>query len=164
MAQDAEKLAEQGERLRELKKMARVTQRQISDAVGISERQVGRWLAGTSDIDPQNLKKVAAFFCSTPDYIEYGAAVRTRGATPDPFVPDEVRQQLDAIKDRLTALEDQMGQLVGLMTGDLEKTALLTDGIVKAVERALSLRAREAGLPDRRRAQPQSPGTQRPAA
>src|ERR1035437_5472637 len=50
MAQDAEKLAAQAERLTELKKLGRPTFKEIGEAIGITERQVQRWFAGDGDV------------------------------------------------------------------------------------------------------------------
>lgn len=108
MAQDAEKLAAQAERLRALKKIARgVTFKDIADAAGVTERQAQRWFAGDGDIGPASLKKLAKFFGTTQDYIEYG---RLQRGVPDPFAGDPVRAQLTRIE---IALSDLVDRLVG---------------------------------------------------
>src|ERR1035437_7218412 len=72
MAQDAETLAAQAERLTELKKLGRPTFKEIGEAIGITDRQVQRWFAGDGDVGRERLKKLADFLGTTPDYIQYG--------------------------------------------------------------------------------------------
>lgn len=108
MAQDAEKLAEQAARLRDLKKRARVTFRQIGDAIDVTERQVQRWLAGHSEIGPENLKALADYLDTTPDFIEYGER-RPGNAAPDLFptlTPKALAAQLDRIETAVEHLTD----------------------------------------------------------
>lgn len=121
MAQDAEKLAAQAERLRHLKSQARgLTNGKIANEVGVTERQVQRWMArrNTSDIDPENLKKLARFLGTTPDYIEYGGRNRrqTNGPTPALLEPGTDSARLSAIEDRLERIERQLELLVGVST------------------------------------------------
>ena len=106
MARDAEQLAGQVERLRALKAQARVNYRQIADAVGVTERQAQRWMSleAASDIEPHNLMKLAAYFGTTADFIEYGPVDRV--TTPDPFPVsqlDRIEAKLDEVLDWLAA-------------------------------------------------------------
>lgn len=64
MAQDADKLAGQAARLRDLKKRARCTFPDIAEAVPAGERQVQRWFRGESEVGPDNLKPLAKFLKS----------------------------------------------------------------------------------------------------
>lgn len=116
MAQDAEKLAAQASRLRELKGMARgLTFRQIGDAVGVTERQAQRWFSGESDPGAENLRKLAGFLGSSPDYIEYGVVKKLRpdrapDLMGDPSHPQaaqlvKIETKLDEILEKLTQLE-----------------------------------------------------------
>jgi transcriptional regulator with XRE-family HTH domain len=106
MAQDAEKLAAQGERLRELKDFAAVTYREISDAVGVTERQVQRWFSGESEVNGTNIKALAAFLGSTPDYIEYGVLKRERpDSQPQASQLDRIEARLNELIERLVAAE-----------------------------------------------------------
>lgn len=124
MAQDAEKLRAQGERLRELKKQARgLTFRQIADAVAVTERQAQRWFAGESEISGDNLRALAKFMGTTPDYIEYGVVHRPRvDATPNLLdqlaAPDVLLERLQHIEEgaaergkRLAKLEQRLGRI-----------------------------------------------------
>lgn len=116
MAQDAEKLAAQGERLRELKDLARgVTYRKISDALNVSERQVQRWFAGESEISGENLKALAEFLGTSPDYIEYGVIKRLRPDDPPDLLGrlsgdgyGEIKTQLDGIEGMLESLMERL--------------------------------------------------------
>jgi transcriptional regulator with XRE-family HTH domain len=112
MAKDAEKLDAQAERLRALKDQARgVTFRKIADAVGVTERQVQRWFAGDSDIDGDNIDRLAAFLGTSADYIEYGTM---RRATPDLFAADG-SDRLKAIEERLADIEANQRALLAAM-------------------------------------------------
>jgi transcriptional regulator with XRE-family HTH domain len=108
MAQDAEKLAAQAERLTELKKLGRPTFKEIGEAIGITERQVQRWFAGDGDVGRESLKKLADFLGTTPDYIEYGVTRRERADTPDLSLAGEplatITARLDSIEAKLDAL------------------------------------------------------------
>lgn len=115
MAKDAEKLAVQAERLRALKDQARgITFRKIADAVGVTERQAQRWFAGHSDIEDENLEKLAEFLGTSADYIEYGTM---RRETPDPFSlnGDGTNERLARIEDRLTEIETTQKALLSAM-------------------------------------------------
>lgn len=108
MAKDAERLAEQAQRLRDLKRFARVTNRDIADATGVTERQVQRWTSESqpSDIESQNLKKLAAYLGTSPDYIEYGTDRKRAG------IPKLLESlDLEAKIDLLVGLPDQISQL-----------------------------------------------------
>jgi transcriptional regulator with XRE-family HTH domain len=103
MAKDAERLAAQAERLTALKEQARgVTFRKVAEAVGVTERQAQRWFAGDSDIDDDNLVRLATYFGTTPDYIEYGTMKRD---TPEPFPAN------DGFADRLLEIERRLVQI-----------------------------------------------------
>src|ERR1035437_4655649 len=82
MAQDAEKLAAQAERLTELKKLGRPTFKEIGEAIGITERQVQRWFAGDGEAGRKSHKRPPASLGTPPVYIEYGVPRRKRAAPP----------------------------------------------------------------------------------
>lgn len=112
MAKQAEELASQAERLRDLKRQARgVTFKNIADATGATERQAQRWFAGDSDIGPENLKALARFLGTTPDYIEYGTVARKRGPTPN-VVNDLSADHLDRLEAKLDEILDQLAALM----------------------------------------------------
>src|ERR1035437_865456 len=83
MAQDAEKLAAQAERLTELKKLGRPTFKEIGEAIGITERQVQRCLAGEGVVGGEVLKRLPPFLGTPPDYMGYGGPRGEGADTPD---------------------------------------------------------------------------------
>lgn len=92
--------------------------------------------------------------------------------TPDPFARDgtdadrrlDTDAQLTELRREVADVKDQLGQLVGLLTGDPTKTAVISDALVRALERAMSQRAREAGKPGRPRPPRPPEEEERPAA
>ena len=130
MAQDAQKLAGQAERLRELKaeiervRSKRLTYREISDEVGVVERQVQRWFSGTSDFEPDSLKRLADVLDTTPDYIEYGDRQDRRlEETPD-LVGAMTR---DDIATRLAQIEDSQAQIIARLDKLSDHVGLLNE-------------------------------------
>lgn len=154
MAKDAEDLAAQAERIRDLRESKHLTQPEVADAVGVSLRGYQLWEAADSDPGPRNLKALAEYHDVTADYIAFGCE-RPRGETPnltDALNGDELSRLETSIKtqtERVDALELAVSELVGLLSGEPGQTANLGDRLVKSLERAMSLRAREAGRPSR---------------
>lgn len=121
MARDAEKLADQGQRIKQLREAMRtaenkrVTQPVVAEAVGVTPRAYQEWESGRGDMKPENVKALADFFETTPDYIEYGVEARDRSDTPDltesltgepPWVG-----RLEGKIDRMLKLFDELNEL-----------------------------------------------------
>ena len=115
MAKDAEKLAAQAQRIGELRAAKRVTQPDVADAVGVTLRAYQAWEAGDGGVGPQNIKKLAAYFGTTPDYIEYGTTPRT--STPDLMAEISAgattAEQLAEVNSRLNRLQAVLEELAG---------------------------------------------------
>jgi transcriptional regulator with XRE-family HTH domain len=131
MAQDVEKLAAQAQRLKDLRAAKgrslgrRVTQEIAADAIGVTLRAYQAWEAG-GGIDPDNLKKAADFFETTPDFIEYGerqqAPMERNGRSPD------LLAALTGVPERLAAIEERVAhvpELLELVSGLDEQVRLL---------------------------------------
>ena len=131
----------------------------------VNENQVYRWEKGRHQPNPDTLEALAKVLKC--DVATFMSPPPTQTETPDLF-PDETpadpESQIAALTSEVALLREQVGQLVGLLTGDPEKTAMLSDALTKALEKALSQRAREAGLPDRRLRQRPPGATRKPAA
>lgn len=110
MARDAELLAAQGERIRELRARARKSQEKVAYEVGVSARRYRDWEAGRGGLHPDRLKELASYFGTTEDFIEYG---HVQGDTPDLFNGE----------DRLARLERKIDAMSSLLQG-IEATVL----------------------------------------
>lgn len=111
MAKDAEKLVAQAERIKELRAAKRVTQPEAAEAVGVSLRAYQAWELADSGLNPQNIKALAGYFNTTPDYIEYGDE---RAAAPDlmgELAAGELVAQLTRIEDALDDLKRELAEL-----------------------------------------------------
>ena len=104
MAKDAEQLAAQGNRLAELRALARVSQETAAHKIGVSTRAYREWELGRGGFSDDNIKAAAHYFGTTPDYIEYGVIRRKRSETPDLG---------NAVLDRI---EDKLDQILALLT------------------------------------------------
>lgn len=143
MAQDAEKLAEQGARIKALREQMRtdegkkVTQPNVADAVGVSLRGYQNWEAGDGGLRPENVMALAKFFDTTEEYIEYG----DRRAEQTPDLVSELGSgdvsQLDRIEAKLervlTALEEPEAS-------DLDEALDAIDEVVAAAQEKSSSR------------------------
>jgi transcriptional regulator with XRE-family HTH domain len=109
MARDAEKLAAQGKRIRDLRDSARVSQEVAARNVGVTLRAYQRWERGEGEISPDNIQNLAKYFDTTPDYIEYGVMQAPRGDTHAPA------DRLEAIEDRLEAIEQRLDKIIQLL-------------------------------------------------
>lgn len=127
MARDAEKLAAQSDRIKELRKFARVSQEVAAGAVGVTLRGYQRWERGEGELKGDNLKKLAAYFSTTPDYIEYGTMRRD---TPDPFPSTNgtVESELADIKQELADIKASQLALLG----DLQEIRRALQSLAKA--------------------------------
>lgn len=107
MAREAEELAEQADRIKKLRALSRKSGEDVAGEIGVSYRTYQRWEGAEGEISTDNLKKLAAYFGTTPDYIEYG--VVERGTTPNPFPSSspDLAQQLAEIKELLVQAKEE---------------------------------------------------------
>lgn len=150
------------------REVAKRIQDQVPE-MGADKQRVSDWERGVNvPSDPYKPAIVKAL--EVPDIGYFYETPDVREETPDPFADaakdgDGTRdQQLAELRQDVADLKEQVGQLVGLLTGDPAKTAILSDALVKALERALSQRAREAGKPGRPRPPRPPEEEERPAA
>jgi transcriptional regulator with XRE-family HTH domain len=118
MAEDAELLHAQGQRLKDLRERKgvtkdgdRVTQRVVADVIGVTERAYHDWENGSSDIKPENLKALADYYETTRDYIKYGVSRREAPDLAAALDGDGAR--LDRIEFTLDVVLGALEQLVG---------------------------------------------------
>lgn len=79
-------------RIKELRKMRHVTQKELSNFLGVAQNTLSYWEQGKYDIDNASLKKLADYFGVTVDYL----LGRTDDPNPPkPRLPDELQALLD---------------------------------------------------------------------
>jgi transcriptional regulator with XRE-family HTH domain len=107
MVRDAERLAAQGGRLKELRLGMRVSQETAAHNIGVSVRAYRDWEGGKGGINAEHLKAVAEYFSTTEDWIEYGEFIRERPIL-QPFPTTNV---LARIEKKISQLEEQVSLL-----------------------------------------------------
>lgn len=166
----AEHTALIGRRIAEAREDADLTQAELAAKIpGKADgTQISKWERGIHRPGDDTLARIAeatgkplAWFHTKPAEKANGTPALMDALDPEPA---DVVARLDSLEQGLARLEDQMGQLVGLLTGDPSKTAIISDALVKALERAMGQRAREAGRPARRPPRRPLGEDERPAA
>jgi transcriptional regulator with XRE-family HTH domain len=98
-----------GNRIRQLRDASPHTNRSIAEHVGVGERAVANWVAGTTGITYDNAKKVAELFERDATWLWAGDPEATPdlvgalGADPYAEQLDEINRKLDEILKRLPA-------------------------------------------------------------
>lgn len=123
MAKDAEQLAAQGRRLKELRARKRVSQETAAYEIGVSTRAYRNWEGG-GGIKDGNVPKVAEYFAVSADFLEYG---HERGPVPDLMAnlsPDDLGQRLDRMEDALNEIREMLvdADVVRLDAADRKQT------------------------------------------
>ena len=67
------------QRLKELRKSRRVSQRALAVALGVTQQAVGKWEMGRSTPDPATIARIADFFGASADYL-LGCSGQRQGA------------------------------------------------------------------------------------
>lgn len=145
---DAQRLAAQGQRIRDLRALKRVSQQEAAVAIGVSIRAYASWELGTSGLHSDNLKTLSDYFETTPDYIEYGRN-RGRHETPDISATLDIGAE---ILTRLIRLESKLNDL----TTDLDQMRLTAAETVARDAEALA-RNEAAHQPTRQSRRSQHP-------
>lgn len=130
MAKDAEKLAAQGLRIKELRSFARVSQEAVARGINVTVRAYQRWEGGVGDPEPENLKNLASYFGTSEDYIEYGVM---KQPTPDLMASKEPGD----VEERLRALEVVVSRLSELVQLLRAETATRDAEVLKRIDAAL---------------------------
>ncbi|HIY07797.1 MAG TPA: XRE family transcriptional regulator [Firmicutes bacterium] len=68
------------QRLKELRKSRRVSQRALAAALGVTQQAVGKWEMGRSTPDPATIARIADFFGASADYLLGCSGQRQRAA------------------------------------------------------------------------------------
>lgn len=108
---------EQGARLRQMRRQKRVSQETVAREVGVTMRGYQAWERGEARPQVHRLERLAAYFETTPDFIEYGR-LKLRDETPELAsaldfgavtvrLLGDVLRKLDAIEVRLDNREAQ---------------------------------------------------------
>jgi transcriptional regulator with XRE-family HTH domain len=138
MAREAEQLAAQGARIKELREALRtdegkrVTQPAVAEAVGVTPRAYQDWEAGRGGMKSENTKALANYFDVTEEYIVYGNDEPT-DETPDlagAFNNErvDIPAQLDRIEKKLDTILAFIGPLdVDQLTAFLQAVGAQTE-------------------------------------
>lgn len=133
---DKGRLKAQGERIRELRKLARMSQEAIAREVGVTMRGYQAWERGESEIRFENLTRLADVLKVTPDFIEYGRP-RARGETPDMAktldIGAEILKRLGEVQ---TQVENLAAQQLELQRRQITLYALIERLVADQVESA----------------------------
>lgn len=109
MASDAKRLREQGDRIERL----RVEKQQLEDRkivqetaaaeIGVSARQYRTWEGPGAAIRFENLQKLAAYYGTTTNFIEYGedTEIASQQAAAEPAEALDVARQFSEIREQL---------------------------------------------------------------
>jgi transcriptional regulator with XRE-family HTH domain len=102
-----------GERVRQARDRARLSQRQLASNVGVDKRAVQGWEAGESGITWPNLKRLAKQLDVSADWLRLGDELSDVPAAPDPrsFTPEQVIEA--AAQAAAGAIEKALGPVNG---------------------------------------------------
>ena len=91
-------------RIAELRMNKGVTQKTVAAAIGITEGSYGKYEQGLNIPKADNLKKLADYFETTPEYILYGKKVEPSAELTrllEDFTPEEQEKIVKALKELL---------------------------------------------------------------
>jgi transcriptional regulator with XRE-family HTH domain len=137
MAADAEQLHAQAQRIRKLRKDKGrrggvfISQETAAHGIGVSSRTYRTWEAEGAELKLENLKALAAYYDTVPDYIERG--LTHPAPTPDLGKPT----QLERIEQAVVAIDEKIERLM-LELSDREMAAV--ELVDKALQRVLDSR------------------------
>jgi DNA-binding XRE family transcriptional regulator len=113
MAADVERLHEQAERIKRLRREKErrdgisISQETAAYAIGVSSRTYRTWEGQGATLQFDNLKALADYYETTTGYIEHGQHVETPDLSSDgqPAQLDRIEQKLDQVLSLLQAQE-----------------------------------------------------------
>ena len=83
-------------RLKEIRKIKGLTQKQVAEHIGITQNAYSYWETGRNKIDNESLKKLADFFGVSVDYLLGRDTIEGSGENVDP----EVLEYIEELKKR----------------------------------------------------------------
>jgi len=107
-----------GSRIEKLMGEQRVSQRELAQTLGASQRTIQKWLAG-GPMRPANVRRCAEALGVTPDYLDYG--VEAESPPPHEIVArllaieaaiEQIARQIDRIGSKLGVLEREERELI----------------------------------------------------
>jgi transcriptional regulator with XRE-family HTH domain len=81
-----------GDRIRELRTKRGMTQKELADILGVTDAAIGMWENARREPDVEHIKKMAAIFGVTTDYLIGQADTRDLPQTVAPYLADGLKE------------------------------------------------------------------------
>lgn len=133
-----------GERLKQLRKKNKVSQKTLADALFISQQAIAKWESDKSSPNPETVRKIAEYFDVTTDYLlELDTENKKNPPQSDGnFTPTITeRDELD-ISKRLNAVLEDLGSTSEALMFDGEPLELdddTRDALIKSIENSIRM-------------------------
>jgi len=123
-------LQAQARRIRDLRATARVSQQEAASAIGVSIRSYADWEAArAAPSRSRNLPRIAKYYGTTPDHIEYGdrraSAVDRAGAA---------RARIEQTLERIAQSSERIESMLKLVVRDQLKVDAIEDFLIQVQE------------------------------
>jgi len=90
-----------GKRIRELRRSAKLTQKELSDHLGVSASAVGMYEQNRRTPDIETIAVICGMFNITADYLLFGKGAASPDGIPVDIFLDSIKQQIDRQKGLL---------------------------------------------------------------
>lgn len=133
-----------GERLKQLRKEKKVSQKTLADTLFISQQAIAKWESDKSSPNPETVRKIAEYFNVSTDYLlevdsENKKAPPQSDGTFDPELTE--KDELD-ISKRLNAVLEDLGSTGEALMFDGEPLELddeTRDALIKSIENSIRM-------------------------
>lgn len=133
-----------GERLKQLRKEKKVSQKTLADALFISQQAIAKWESDKSSPNPETVRKIAEYFNVSTDYLlevdsENKKAPPQSDGTFEPELTE--KDELD-ISKRLNAVLEDLGSTGEALMFDGEPLELddeTRDALIKSIENSIRM-------------------------
>jgi len=106
-----------GERIKQLRKERKLTQRELADKLGISHGSVALYETGDRKPDPEMINKIADFFDVTVDYL-FGRTEHKREIVVDNIaLPHRLKQ----LREQRKWTQSQLGEKLGVSSATINR-------------------------------------------
>lgn len=133
-----------GERLKQLRKEKKVSQKTLADALFISQQAIAKWESDKSSPNPETVRKIAEYFNVSTDYLlevdseNKKAPPQSDGA----FEPELTEKDELDISKRLNAVLEDLGSTGEALMFDGEPLELddeTRDALIKSIENSIRM-------------------------
>lgn len=132
----------QGNRIRELRRLKKLTQQQVADYCGVSRVAVAKWESGdTENLKPPHLFKLARLFGVNPEEIALGTGPMRPTEPVPPALPATISDMLAGLEERIGAQPEAVRRAIaGLVAEYLVKPEGEREPLAQAIERMIGPR------------------------